>query len=276
MTATTAPQVPRTGAGPRAGPARTALAILMAVGPLAIAVVRGILPYNTTENPGGLMDQDGMWRMVGEERQEILRFLRPLTPAQWQTPSLCAGWRVQDVAVHLLVDEPFRELGWPRGLAKLARMGFSVHRANAWVVQHNAARDTGDIVAIWQRSLPPGPVARLLGAGGCLRAGVIHHQDMRRPLGMPRVIPAERLKGVLDAIITPKGSVNLGSRQRAAGLRLTATDADWAHGNGPRVEGPGEALIMALAGRAPGLAELKGDGLPILQARTRAPGPSPT
>jgi hypothetical protein len=104
---------------------------------------------------------------------------------------------------------------------------------------------------------------------------VIHHQDMRRPLGMPHVIPAERLTGVLDAIITPKGSVNLGSRQRAAGLRLTATDADWAHGTGPRIEGPGEALIMALAGRAAGLAGLKGDGLPILQARIRAPVPPP-
>jgi uncharacterized protein (TIGR03083 family) len=227
------------------------------------------------DNPEGVMDQDRMWRMVGQERQEILGFLRDLTPVQWQTPSLCAGWRVQDVAVHLLVDEPFRELGWPRGLAKLARMGFSVHRANAWVVQHNAARDTEDVLAIWQRSLPPGPVARWLGAGTCLRAGVIHHQDMRRPLGMPHVIPAERLTGVLDAIITPKGSVNLGSRQRAAGLRLTATDADWAHGTGPRIEGPGEALIMALAGRAAGLAGLKGDGLPILQARIRAPVPSP-
>jgi uncharacterized protein (TIGR03083 family) len=228
------------------------------------------------DNPGSVMDRDRMWRMVGQERQEILSFLCALTPAQWQTPSLCAGWRVQDVAVHLLVDEPFRELGWPRGLAKLASMGFSVHRANAWVVQHNAARDTEDVLAIWQRSLPPGPVARRLGAGTCLRAGVIHHQDMRRPLGLPRVIPAERLKGVLDAIITPKGGVNIGSRQRAAGLRLTATDAGWAHGNGPRIEGPGEALIMALAGRAAGLAELEGDGLPILQARTRAAVPSPT
>ena len=43
------------------------------------------------ENPGGVMDQDGTWRIVGEERQEILGLLSSLTPAQWQTPSLCAG-----------------------------------------------------------------------------------------------------------------------------------------------------------------------------------------
>jgi hypothetical protein len=50
MTVTTAPQVPRTGSGPHPGPARTALAIVIPAGPLAIAVVRGILPYNTTDS----------------------------------------------------------------------------------------------------------------------------------------------------------------------------------------------------------------------------------
>jgi uncharacterized protein (TIGR03083 family) len=215
-----------------------------------------------------------MWRLVGEERAEILGLLRGLTPAQWDTPSLCEGWRVRDVAVHLLVDEPFRELGWPRALAKLAGMGFSVHRANAWIVQHNATRDTADIVAIWQRSLPPGPFARFLGAATCLRAGVIHHQDMRRPLGMLRTIPAERLTGVLDAIITPKGSINLGSRDRAAGLRLRATDIDWVSGDGPEVSGPGEALMMALAGRATALAELHGEGAQLLADRTAAKIPT--
>jgi hypothetical protein len=50
MTATTAPHVPRTGSGPHAGPARIALAVLIPVGPLAIAVVRGILPYDTTDS----------------------------------------------------------------------------------------------------------------------------------------------------------------------------------------------------------------------------------
>jgi hypothetical protein len=50
MTATAAAQVPRTRSGPRAGLDRTALAILMPIGPLAIAVVRGILPYNTTDS----------------------------------------------------------------------------------------------------------------------------------------------------------------------------------------------------------------------------------
>jgi uncharacterized protein (TIGR03083 family) len=216
------------------------------------------------------MDQDGMWRMVGEERAEIADLLRALAPAQWDAPSLCQGWRVRDVAVHLLIDEPVRELGWPRALAKVAGMGFSVDRVNAWVVQHYGSRDTAEIVAIWQRSLPPGGFARFVGPADCLRAGVIHHQDMRRPLGMPRIIPPERIAAVLDHIITPKGSVNLGSHDRAAGFRLRATDLDWSSGDGPEVSGPGEALIMALAGRTTALAELHGEGVQLLADRPAA------
>ena len=40
----------RTTARPRTGLDRRALAILMPIGPLAIAIVRGILPYNTTDS----------------------------------------------------------------------------------------------------------------------------------------------------------------------------------------------------------------------------------
>jgi uncharacterized protein (TIGR03083 family) len=80
------------------------------------------------------MDNDDIWRMVRDEREEILSFLRSLSPEQWNVPSLCEGWRVRDVAVHLLVDEPPREIGWPRAVAKLAGLGLSVHRLNDWWV----------------------------------------------------------------------------------------------------------------------------------------------
>ena len=50
MATSTAAQAPRTGSIPCPGRARTALAILMPIGPLAIAVLRGILPYSTTDS----------------------------------------------------------------------------------------------------------------------------------------------------------------------------------------------------------------------------------
>jgi hypothetical protein len=55
--------------------------------------------------------------------------------------------------------------------------------------------------------------------------GLIHHQDIRRPLGQPREIPTERLRHALNfALIAPP----IGGFRRARGLRLVATDLDWA------------------------------------------------
>jgi hypothetical protein len=89
---------------------------------------------------------------------------------------------------------------------------------------------------------------------------------------MPRTIPAERLACVLDHIVSPKGSVNLGSHDRATGFRLRATDLDWSSGDGPEVNRPGEALMMALAGRTTALAELRGESFQLLANRAPAKG----
>jgi hypothetical protein len=50
MTATTATQTAHAASRPRFGLDRRALAILIPIGPLAIAIVRGILPYYTTDS----------------------------------------------------------------------------------------------------------------------------------------------------------------------------------------------------------------------------------
>jgi hypothetical protein len=56
-----------------------------------------------------------------------------------------------------------------------------------------------------------------------------------------------------------------------AGLRLEASDLDWAWGSGPVVRGPSEALLMAMLGRGQATADLDGDGLATFAARMRPP-----
>jgi uncharacterized protein (TIGR03083 family) len=104
------------------------------------------------------------------------------------------------------------------------------------------------------------------GFGGriALTDGVIHHQDIRRPLGLPRTIPAERMRTVLDFART---APTIGAGKRIRGLTLTATDLDWSAGNGPVVEGPAESLLMAMAGRRGVSAELAGPGAARLTDR---------
>jgi hypothetical protein len=68
--------------------------------------------------------------------------------------------------------------------------------------------------------------------------GTIHRQDIRRSLGRPRNIPADRLeRGTRPSAREPR----LGAGRRITGLQLRATDIDWAHGHGPEITGPGEA-----------------------------------
>lgn len=54
---------------------------------------------------------------------------------------------------------------------------------------------------------------------------------------------------------------------RVAGLRFVATDVDFATGDGPIVEGPGQSLALALAGRPALVGDLSGDGVATLTRR---------
>lgn len=40
-----------------------------------------------------------------DERAALLRVLEPLTAEEWATPTVCDGWSVKDVALHLLGDD---------------------------------------------------------------------------------------------------------------------------------------------------------------------------
>jgi uncharacterized protein (TIGR03083 family) len=210
------------------------------------------------------------WALVRDERVDVLALLQGLEPQQWDAASLCAGWRVRDVAAHLLIDDAIEEIGRTRFVAKMARNRFSVDRVNAWWVQRNASVPTSSIVDRFERSLEPGWLSRRAGPANQLRASVIHHQDMRRPLRLERAIPPERLTTVLDAVLTKTGSAGIGAVKRAGGLRLRATDVDWSHGDGPEVTGPGESILMSLAGRADALEDLRGAGLNELATRVTA------
>jgi uncharacterized protein (TIGR03083 family) len=94
---------------------------------------------------------------------------------------------------------------------------------------------------------------------------LIHGQDICRPLGIKRELPEARLVPVADFV---KDDVRIfGARKRIVGLKLTATDMDWSHGNGPEVTGPAEALVMMMAGRLVAIDDLSGEGKAALTAR---------
>ncbi|AGZ49145.1 maleylpyruvate isomerase family mycothiol-dependent enzyme [Mycobacterium kansasii] len=203
--------------------------------------------------------QATMMSMARAERAELAEFLATLTPQQWATPSLCAGWSVKDVVAHMFSYEELSALGLLKRFVK-----GRVVRANEVGVQEFSALTPPELLEfVGQHLQPRGLTARFDGMIA-LVDGTIHHQDIRRPLGQPRTIAAERLIRVLQLV--PKNP-RLGARPRIKGLRLRATDVDWTHGSGPEVTGPGEALLMAMAGRTAAVADLGGPGQRTLAQR---------
>lgn len=198
------------------------------------------------------------------ERADLAALLTTLTPEQWNAPSLCAKWRVRDVVAHVIGFDVQGMTGYVR---MLVLAGGSPNRANQRAV--DALRDLEPwwLVDLVQRYRTPEGMTARFGYRVALTDGAIHHQDIRRPLGLPRVIDPDRLRAVLDfAMVSPP----IHAAARVRGLRLQATDLDWSHGDGPEVTGPGEALLMAAAGRADALEELDGPGRDRLADRVGA------
>ena len=200
-------------------------------------------------------------QLAADERRDFADFLDTLTPEQWGAPTLCANWNVRDVVAHVISYEDAR----PLALAgAFLRSGFRPDRVNERRRRLYADHTPTQLIEFLRsHQRPTGLTA---GAGGGIGLGdcLIHHQDIRRPLGQPRLIPGERVREALDVVL--KAPV-LPARRNAKGLQLHATDLDWTHGDGPTVTGSGEALLLALTGRAPALADLDGDGVAALRDR---------
>jgi uncharacterized protein (TIGR03083 family) len=195
------------------------------------------------------------------ERADLAELLATLTADQWEAPTLCSRWRVREVVAHMF---SFEELS-PVGLVgRFLRGGVAPGRVNQIGVDAYADRSPDELLAMVRAHLDPRGLTAGFGGRIALTDGTIHHQDIRRPLGLTREIPAERLLCVLDFART---APTIGAKKRIKGLTLAATDLDWSTGSGPVVEGPAESLLMALAGRRGVVGELSGPGQPVLAER---------
>lgn len=195
------------------------------------------------------------------ERLDLADYLDTLAGDEWDQPSLCPGWAVRDIVGHV---PSYDELGWAKALALFARSRFSLNRSNQILVERSSPLSPGQLVARLRAHAAPRGITSLFGGAIALTDSMIHHQDIRRALGHPRTVPEERLVAALE--FAPRARA-LPAPANARGLRLVATDVDWSHGAGPEVGGPGEALLIALAGRRQGLSDLSGPGHATLAAR---------
>jgi uncharacterized protein (TIGR03083 family) len=179
------------------------------------------------------------------ERERLAGLLSGLAPAQWDTASLCSGWRVREVVAHITM--PFRTKP-PRFFAGLAAARFSFNRYADTAARRDTARmTTEELLGALRDNIrhpwrPPGG-----GAAGALSHDVIHGLDITEPLGLPAV-PPERIAAVL-AETGPRNLAYFGVD--LTGVELRADDADITLGSGTRIDLPAKDVLLIVTGRRP-------------------------
>ncbi|MBB5850694.1 maleylpyruvate isomerase family mycothiol-dependent enzyme [Amycolatopsis umgeniensis] len=202
-----------------------------------------------------------VWPLIHTERAALAIDLEDLTEERWGTPSLCTELTVREVLAHLTSAASLTPARW---LAGVIRCRFDFEKQVAMRLAEHLGADGAETLERFRRVVksttkPPLPAIAILGET------IVHGEDIRRPLGIRRDHPIAVLTSLAgyyqgaDLVVMAKG--------RIGGLRLEATDGPFAVGSGPLVSGTTLALIMAMTGRSAYLAELDGDGVPLLRQR---------
>jgi len=179
-----------------------------------------------------------------------------LSDEQWETPSRCAGWRVADVAAHVIgqltdvVNFRLEGLGTPevterqvderRGRAP-KELADELTAAGATAA---ALADAFDDDA-WAAPGPPGVTGTLgFGLEALWFDTYLHADDIRAALGMP----SERGAG-LEPSLSHIAQVLTDQGWRAATLQLDGHGEFPISGGGPAITGDAYAFVLASTGR---------------------------
>ncbi|HKV19665.1 MAG TPA: maleylpyruvate isomerase family mycothiol-dependent enzyme [Mycobacterium sp.] len=192
------------------------------------------------------MDDAQIWAHIDEQRADLADFLDTLTADQWGTPSLCPGWTVREVAVHVTQSAT----NWAKLMFEMARSGFRFNAVTLRMARGDT-RTPEEITAalramVGGRRRPPGtaPADPLMDV-------LVHAQDIAIPLGVRRVMP------IPAAIVAAERVWSMGfpfnARRQFPNTRFIATDADFSVGTGEDVRAPIQDILMTLSGRRVGL-----------------------
>jgi uncharacterized protein (TIGR03083 family) len=203
------------------------------------------------------MDRDESWRVIAWQRRELADLLDGLSDAEWETPSLCAGWRVRDVAAHVALAPQAPSIGAMTVDALRARGRF--HRLNHDISVRHAQRPVTDLVAELRRHADSRRLPVVTNYRNILLDTLVHAQDIALPLGRDLPIPTEPAAAAATRAWTMGWP--FWARRRLRAVRLTATDVNWSVGTGPDVTGSIDALLLLMTGRTIAFSRLTGAGL---------------
>ncbi|WP_022884145.1 maleylpyruvate isomerase family mycothiol-dependent enzyme [Glaciibacter superstes] len=200
-------------------------------------------------------DESGVstdWREpVSQTLARAADLLAALTPEQWESPSLCAGWSVRDVAGHLAwrVGSSNRQLlgsGARTYFGSIVTDGLNPNRTIDALSRAAAEASPAELVARLRQIA----VDKAAGDGrhgiGELTEVVVHGYDLAQPLGLALPVgwAASGAVALRRSLMSP-----LTVRVVLTKRTLVATDAGWRVGHGPELTGTAEAIVLYLFGR---------------------------
>jgi uncharacterized protein (TIGR03083 family) len=187
---------------------------------------------------------DDLQPLVGAQYDALGALLDGLSPARWDTPSLCEGWRVREVVAHMTMPARYTE---EQFMAELRDAEFDFTRLSNEVATRDASLTTAELVAdvrdeIMQHWTPPGG-----GYHGALNHVVIHGLDITVPLAATRCATDDALRVVLDDLTAGGAHGHFGTD--ISGRMLEATNLDWSFGTGAPLRATAEDLALHICGR---------------------------
>lgn len=183
-------------------------------------------------------------------------FLDGVTDAQWDSPSLCEGWRVREVIAHMTMAVRYSDEAF---MAELADCEYDFPRLSNLIADRDAERPTAELLANLRSDtmlhwVPPGG-----GYHGALNHVVIHGLDVTAPLDAPRLATDEAMVIVLDEL--SEGNAHEFFGIDISERRLEATDLGWSSGSGPVLRAEASDLVLMICGRT--VPEIRVEGKPF-------------
>ena len=158
----------------------------------------------------------GLQGAVAAEFTWLADVLDGLADVAWDTPSLCAGWRVREVVAHMTMAVRYAP---PEFYAELEACKGDFTLLSNRVEARDAALTTTTLVANLRDDalhtwIPPGG-----GLIGALTHVVIHGLDITVPLGVARPAPDESVLAVLDHLTLGGGPPTSDSNSTVSACR---------------------------------------------------------
>jgi uncharacterized protein (TIGR03083 family) len=186
-----------------------------------------------------------MMEVIAAHRRALAAALDTLRADQWRSASLCTEWTAAHVLAHQTMPFRITEADFITGLQ---RSGGDFTKFMDEIAERDSRLPPAELVGALRdkAEMPWSPPGGSL--ADALSHDVIHGLDIAWPLDLAYEIPERAATMVLDSL-TSTGSASLFGFP-LEGIRVAATDLDWAAGEGAELTGRSRDLLPLLAGRA--------------------------